>query len=425
MRPENPAAPALFLLAVNLTRRCNLACTHCYLDATTLAEGDEDELRTEEVRSLLDDVASLGHGTMVVLTGGEPLLREDLDVLIRYGTERGLPMVVGTNGMLLDDARVRALKAAGALGLGISLDSLDAARHDRFRGREGAWARTLAGIESCRRLGVDFQLHFSVTDANADELPAMAEFARGCGARSLNVFFLVCVGRAQTVSALTPHRYESLLAELIELQSAYPGLIVRPRCAPHFKRVAHQLRPQQALNRISGREGDGCIAGLHYARVNHRGGVTACPYIEQEVGSLRTGAFSALWSGAEAFARLREPALRGKCGVCEYRRLCGGCRARPLARGRGLMDADPLCGYRPLGGDVIEPLAASERAAPAWAAEAEQRLARVPVFLRTLVRTRAEAYVGGLGEPEVTTRHLSEMVAARFGSGAAPGRARG
>lgn len=421
MSPEQAATPALSLLAINLTRRCNLACAHCYLDATTLAGGDADELATHEVQALLEDVASLAQGTMVVLTGGEPLLRGDLDALIRHGTARGLPMVVGTNGTLLDEARVGALKAAGALGLGISLDSLDAASHDRFRGRDGAWARTMAGIECCRRLGMDFQLHFSVTDANAEELPAMAEFARSCGARSLNVFFLVCVGRGQTVSALAPHRYEALLAQLIELQSAYPGLIVRPRCAPHVKRVAHQLRPQQALNRISGREGDGCIAGLHYARVNHRGGVTACPYIEQEVGSLRTQRLSALWSGAEQFARLRAPALRGKCGACEYRRLCGGCRARPLARGGGLMDADPLCGYRPRGGDVIEPLAVAQ-AAPTWAADAEQRLERVPVFLRALVRKRAEAYVGGLGESEVKTRHLSEMVAARFGAGAAPGR---
>ena len=424
MAPEEQAAPALSLLAINLTRRCNLACAHCYLDATTLAEGDADELSTVQVQALLDDIASLGHGTMVVLTGGEPLLREDLDALIRHGTALGLPMVVGTNGMLLSEPRVRALKDAGALGLGISLDSLDAKRHDGFRGREGAWAQTLAGIECCRRLGMDFQLHFSVTEANADELAAMAEFARSGGARSLNVFFLVCVGRARTASALAPQRYEALLAELIGLQSEYPGLIVRPRCAPHYKRVAHQLQPRHAVNRISGREGDGCIAGVHYARVNHRGGVTACPYIEREVGNVRTSSLRALWAGAEDFARLRAPALRGKCGACEYRNLCGGCRARPLARGGGLMDADPLCGYRPRGGAPIEPLVGAAGDAPAWTAEAEQRLSRVPGFLRTLVKKRAEAYAGGLGDAQVTPRHLSEMLAARFGAGGPPGRTR-
>jgi radical SAM protein with 4Fe4S-binding SPASM domain len=318
------AAHDLSLLAINLTRRCNLACAHCYLDAKTLRHGDGDELSTTEVQALLDDVASLGHGTMVVLTGGEPLLRKDLEALIRHGSALGLPMVVGTNGMLLSERRVRSLKSAGALGLGISLDSLDPDRHDRFRGRTGAWAKTMAGIERCRRNGVDFQLHFSVTDANAHELPSMVEFARSCGARSLNVFFLVCVGRARSVMALAPQRYEAWLVDLIRTQAEHPDLIVRPRCAPHYKRIAHQLQPQAAINRISGREGDGCIAGVHYARVNHRGGVTACPYIEKEVGTIRESAFSALWAGAEDFARLRAPALEGKCGACEYRALCGG-----------------------------------------------------------------------------------------------------
>lgn len=418
--PENKGSPALSLLAINLTRRCNLACAHCYLDATTLRHGDGDELSTTEVQALLDDVAAQGQGTMVVLTGGEPLLRKDLETLIRHGSGLGLPMVVGTNGMLLTERRVRSLKNAGVLGLGISLDSLDAECHDRFRGRAGAWAKTMAGIERCRRISLDFQLHFSVTDANAHELPSMIEFAQTCGARSLNVFFLVCVGRAQSVMALAPQRYEELLADLIRAQAKYPNLIVRPRCAPHYKRIAHQLQPQAAINRISGREGDGCIAGVHYARVNHRGGVTACPYIEQEVGTIRDTAFSTLWANAEDFARLRSPVLGGKCGACEYRMLCGGCRARPLAAGGGLMDSDNLCTYRPQGRTLVPPIADGAEAAPRWTPEAEQRLARVPAFLRALVKKRAEAYVAGLGEGRVTARHLSDLAAARFGPAGPP-----
>ena len=420
MAPECKVSPALSLLAINLTRRCNLACAHCYLDAKTLLQGDGDELSTAEVRALLDDIATLGHGTMVVLTGGEPLLRKDLETIVRHGSALGLPMVIGTNGMLLTESRLRSLRGAGVLGLGISLDSLDPDCHDRFRGQAGAWAKTVSGIERCRRLGVDFQLHFSVTDQNANELPSMIEFARSCGARSLNVFFLVCVGRAQSVMALAPQRYEELLAELMRAQAKHPDLIVRPRCAPHYKRIAHQLQPQAAINRISGREGDGCIAGVHYARVNHRGGVTACPYIEQEVGSIRDTAFSALWADAEDFARLRAPALGGKCGACEYRALCGGCRARPLAQGGGLMDADDLCAYQPQGRALVQPIAASAGGAPQWSPEAEQRLARVPAFLRVMVKKRAETYVSGMGEDRVTARHLSDLAAARFGPAGPP-----
>lgn len=417
---ERKGSPALSLLAINLTQRCNLACAHCYLDAKTLRQGDGEELSAAEVQTLLDDVASLGHGTMVVLTGGEPLLRKDLEELIRYGSALHLPMVVGTNGMLLTESRLRSLKSAGVLGLGISLDSLDPERHDRFRGRAGAWAKTMAGIERCRRHGVDFQLHFSVTRANADELPSMIEFARSCGARSLNVFFLVCVGRAQSVLDLTPQRYEVLLADLLRAQAKHPDLIVRPRCAPHYKRIAHQLQPQAAINRISGREGDGCIAGVHYARVNHRGGVTACPYIEQEVGTIRDTALSALWADAEDFARLRAPALGGKCGACEYRALCGGCRARPLAKGGGLMDTDDLCAYQPQGRALVQPISGSASGSLRWSPEAEQRLARVPAFLRVMVKKRAETYVSGLGEDRVTARHLSDLAAARFGPAGPP-----
>jgi radical SAM protein with 4Fe4S-binding SPASM domain len=414
------AAPDLSLLAINLTRRCNLACAHCYLDAKTLCHGDGDELSTTEVQALLDDVAALRHGTLVVLTGGEPLLRKDLEALIRHGSALGLPMVVGTNGMLLSERRLRSLKSAGVLGLGISLDSLDPDCHDRFRGYAGAWAKTMAGIERCRRNGVDFQLHFSVTDKNAHELRSMVEFARSCGARSLNVFFLVCLGRARSVVDLTPERYEKVLVDLIQAQADYPGLIVRPRCAPHYKRVAYQLQPQAAINRISGREGDGCIAGIHYARVNHRGGVTACPYIEREVGNIQETAFSALWASAGDFVRLRSPTLGGKCGACEYRMLCGGCRARPLARGGGLMDADDLCAYQPQGGALVHPIASLVDGSLLWSADAERRLSRVPDFLRVMVRKRAEAYVSGLGEDRVTGQHLSDLAAARFGSAGPP-----
>ena len=415
------AVPDLSLLAINLTRRCNLACAHCYLDANTLRRGDGDELTTREVEALLEDVAALGHGTMVVLTGGEPLLRRDLETLIRHGSGLGLPMVIGTNGMMLSERRVQSLKSAGLLGLGISVDSLHAHYHDRFRGQHGAWAKTMAGIEHCRRNGVDFQLHFSVTEANANELPSMVDFAQNCGARALNVFFLVCVGRGQSMVDLTPERYEGLLVDLIRAQADHPDLIVRPRCAPHYKRIAHQLQPQAAINRISGREADGCIAGVHYARVNHRGGVTACPYIEQEVGTIRNVAFSALWAEAEDFLGLRTPVLGGKCGACEYRMLCGGCRARPLAKGGGLMDADDMCAYQPQSPELIALVVGSAKeGAPQWSAEAEQRLSRVPAFLRAMVRKRTEAYVMGLGEIRVVPGHMAALAAARFGQAGPP-----
>jgi radical SAM protein with 4Fe4S-binding SPASM domain len=405
----------LYLLAINLTRRCNLHCPHCYLDAGARRDGSRNELSTAEVQGLLDEVVGRSNETMVVLTGGEPLLRKDLEDIIAFGAERGLAMVVGTNGTALTDRRVRSLKQAGALGAGISVDSLDEHYHDQFRGLAGSWQKTLAGIEACRRHALSFQIHFSITDANAHELPAMIDFARACGARVLNIFFLVCTGRGESMSDISPLRYEQVLRALVATQPQHTDLIIRARCAPHFKRIAHQHDPDSRLNRISGRDGDGCIAGIHYCRITPEGGVTACPYIPDEAGNIRQQRFLDIWDHGSEFQRLRVPVLRGKCGDCEYHRLCGGCRARPRALDGDLMGADPLCAYVPQGGRAIVPLSDIEGPCIHWDSEASIRLARVPAFLRRLIKKRAEAYVAGLGEALVTADHLAILSARRFG----------
>lgn len=411
----------LSLLAINLTQRCNMRCTHCYLDAGQLCDGSENELSALEVKAVLDQVASRNWGTMVVLTGGEPLLRHDLEEIVAHGTARGLAMVVGTNGMALTEKRVVSLKQAGVLGVGISLDSLDQAYHDEFRGLAGSWQKTMAGIEACRSHDLSFQLHFSITEANADELPAMIDFARASGARVLNAFFLVCTGRGESMSDISPLRYERVLSQIVSAQKEYADIIIRARCAPHFKRIAHQQNPDSNLNRISGQDGDGCIAGTRYCRITPEGGVTACPYIPDEEGNIRQQNFLDIWDNAPNFKRLRAPVLRGKCGQCEYSQLCGGCRARPVAFGHDLMDEDVLCVYVPKNGAVLQPLSDTEHRDICWSSEAEQRLSRIPSFVRKMVKKRAEAYVAELGENEVTTEHLAALSARRFG-GNAPAR---
>lgn len=412
---------ALRLLALNLTRSCNLSCAHCYLDAESLPRATRGELTTTEVCDLLDDAAACGDGIMVVLTGGEPLLRRDLEDIVSHGTRLGMAMVVGSNGTMLTARRVTSLKRAGLLGAGISVDSLDAEKHDRFRGKEGSWSRTMAGIEECRHQGLSFQLHFSVSDMNVDEMPAIIDFAAESGARVLNVFFLVCTGRGSRFTDLSARRYENVLAQLVDAQAAHPGLIIRPRCAPQFKRVALQRRPDAPINRISGRDSDGCIAGTHYCRVTPAGAVTACPYLDDEAGNIRSESFADIWKTSPLFARLRHDRLGGACGSCEFRKLCGGCRARAVTAGADLMDEDPFCAYRPSGGAVIEPLDDAATSGLRWTREAETRISRVPGFLRQMVRKRAEAYVLELGEEAVTTVHLDALTARRFG-GAAPRR---
>ncbi len=414
-----PDTNDLYLLAVNLTRRCNLACAHCYLDAETLKQGSPDELKTDEVTALLDQIATRGTDTMVVLTGGEPLLRRDLEQLVSHGSELGLSVVVGTNGVLLSEHRVKSLQAAGAMGIGISLDSLDSSSHDDFRGHAGSWEKTLAGMEACRSNGLAFQVHFSVTEKNADEIGAMVDFATNVGAHVLNVFFLICTGRGESMSDITPQRYEQVLEELIDAQTK-TDLIIRARCAPHFKRVAYQRDPTARLTRADGYEGGGCLAGIHYCRVTPEGGVTACPFIPEVENNLREVSFWEIWDNSPTFSQLRNPQLGGKCGACDYRILCGGCRARPRALGGTLMDSDPWCVYEPGGDEVIQPLGVENHIKVNWSAEAEKRLSRVPGFLRKMVKKRAEDFVRETGESIVSVEHMATLAARRFGDDGPP-----
>jgi len=222
------------------------------------------------------------------------------------------------------------------------------------------------------------------------------------------------------MSNISAERYEATLSALLDAQSDHPELIIRARCAPHFKRIAHQRQPDSPLNRIAGRDGDGCIAGIHYCRVTPEGTVTACPYIERAEGNVRDQSFHEIWDHADGFRQLRNPTLGGRCGECEYGALCGGCRARPLAAGGDLMGEDPVCSHTPRGGPVIVPISDLEHYGVRWSESARLRLDRVPPFLRRLVKKRAESYVTELGEKIVTPEHLSALVAKRFGANPPP-----
>lgn len=391
-----------------------MKCRHCYLDAGTKDRGAADELSTREALGLIDQIADLCDETMIVLTGGEPLLRSDIETLAAHATARGLMTVIGTNGLGLTRKRVKSLLDAGVRAAGISVDSLTAEYHDRFRGLPGAWARTMAGIDECRAAGLMYQVHFSVTEENAGELDDMIAFCRSSGAAVLNVFFLVCTGRGETFTNITPQSYERVLKRVAQAAREEESLVVRARCAPHFKRMAMEVDPPLPVTQADGYDAGGCHAGTRYARITPEGGVTPCPYIEESVGSIRQSGFAQIWNEAPMFAALRAPKLEGKCGVCEYTQLCGGCRARPLARDGNLMGEDFLCGYQPEGGAVIAPMPRTSSNMP-WSEEARQRLLHVPAFVRRFVKRRAEDYARENGAGEVLGAHLDELAKRRFG----------
>lgn len=241
-----------YLIALNLTKRCNLKCDHCYLDATTKAGGGTDELSTEECFRLIDQIAEVNKGCLLVITGGEPLVRPDILDIARHAVALGFIVVFGTNGMLINDRMAKTLVEIGVMGVGISIDSLDPEKHDRFRGVPGAFASALAGIEACKRNGLQFQVHFSAQPMNYQELPAVVEWAHNLGARVLNVFFMVCTGRGEELTDITPQQYEEVLGYLVDCQDRYKDMLVRARCAPHFKRLAYEKDPNSPITKATG-----------------------------------------------------------------------------------------------------------------------------------------------------------------------------
>lgn len=404
--------PLPYLVAVNLTRRCNLACAHCYMDADQRSRPAPGELSDTDLLDLFRDLGTRAPGTILVLTGGEPLLHPGLENLVSGGRAAGLRMVLGTNGVLLTAEKAARLKAAGLEGMGISLDSVSAKSHDAFRGMVGAFARTTEAVRLCREAGLHAQIHFTVTRGNKAEIRAAVAMAKQLGAAIINFFFLVCVGRGESRMDLQPEEYETALREIAGLQGESQGILVQTRCTPHFKRVLHEADPENPYTRAAGYDGGGCLAASRYCRITPTGEVTPCPYIELSAGNVGNGGFWNIWDKSRLFTSLRDPQLlEGRCGGCEYKLLCGGCRARALVDAGNLMGEDPSCVYEPKGAAVIAPVYAAADATVDWTPEARERLGKVPLFLRSVVRKKLEARArveGGPVTAEMMARHRAE-----------------
>ncbi|MEE9202684.1 MAG: radical SAM protein, partial [Dehalococcoidia bacterium] len=373
------------LVSWNLTSACNLRCSHCYLDAGHRLEG---ELATDECCHIIDQMAALGT-EMVILTGGEPLLRKDIFAIARYASQKGILVVMGTNGVLIDEEVASSLKDSGLQGVGISLDSLHAQRHDSFRGVKGCWEGAVRGIDACVKQGLQVIVQTTATQWNYEEIPAMIDFAQSKGAVAFNLYYLVCTGRGEGLADITPQQYEESLAYVVEAQAHHPGIMVRAKCAPHANRIAHQRGAPLMASA-------GCPAGTSYLRITPEGQVTPCPYLPLVAGNLREVGLREIWEGSSILRELREPRLEGRCGACEYARVCIGCRARAWATGGAVMGEDPWCSYQPGGGS---PLLVDE---VAWTPEAESRLQRIPSFIRGRVKLAIEAQARGKGYTLIT-----------------------
>ena len=402
-RYSAPSIVSPFIVSWNITKRCNLKCAHCYLDATELA--GRAEATTKEARRYIDEIAGLNPHAMLILTGGEPLMRPDIFDISRYAATRGLTVAIGTNGVMLDNGTVRSLKENLVCGVGVSLDSASPAHHDRFRGMAGAWEATVRGMEALRSSGLDFQVQFTVTRENRHEVPAIIKLAEDAGARAVNIFFLVCTGRGSQMTDLTAAEYEETLNYLMAADVERKGsMMVRARCAPHILRIAEEKSARSPLKFMT----SGCIAGRGYLRISPEGFVTPCPYIPVTENSPRLGETTLrdICLTDPLLRSLASPALNGRCGDCEYAELCGGCRARALATTKDLMGEDNWCEYTP---KKTEGRRIMEEKELVWEDAALENLKKVPSFVRPMVKKGIEKYARGNGIERITTEVMEDI----------------
>jgi radical SAM protein with 4Fe4S-binding SPASM domain len=399
------------VVAWNLTKRCNLACSHCYISAGHWHDA-AGELSLAEVRRIADEILALNPAPVFILSGGEPLLRTDLEAIAEHCATKGATVVVGTNGTRLSDERISSLKQAGVSGVAISIDSLNERYHDRFRHGTGALSDTMAAVERLVQHRLDFIVQTTVTRGNRSELGAIAAWGAQRGAVAFNVYFLVETGRAEGMSALTPEENDDVLRELLELDQTYRGrMMVRSKCQPQIMRHVLQGEHESPLRNYATR----CPCGVQYCRITPEGKLTPCPYLPVEAGDLRRQSFGDIWRDSPVFQALRAGAPTGKCGACEYRGVCGGCRARAYARTGDLLASDDSCSYQPTGTvPVYAPATAVSYGSAAsdtlpWDDDARARMQRIPSFVRAVVVARVEQYARERGCARVSAELISEV----------------
>jgi len=316
----------MLIVAYEVTAACNLSCGYCRASASS--RPDPEELSTEEALAFLDSIAALK--PMLILSGGEPLLRPDIFLIARHGVSLGLRVSLASNGTTITQKVADEIAACGISRVSISLDGATPEKHDQSRG-EGSFQAALQGIE-CLRGKVDFQINNTLTSRNDSDIALIFDLAQKVGARALHFFFLVATGRGREDDLISPERQEQLLLE-IDRERAQRPIEVKVTCAPQYARITRHGK---------GHAG-GCLAGKSFVFVSRKGDVYPCGYFPLRTGNIREKNFIEIWENAPELCALRERALKGKCGRCSFAGICGGCRARAYAGTGDFLGPDPAC----------------------------------------------------------------------------------
>src|SRR3990172_4016947 len=341
-------------IAWEVTGRCNLNCIHCRASSSMFSH--DTDFTTEEARKLIDDITSFC-SPVLVLSGGEPLLRPDLFEIAKYGTEKGLRMCIATNGTLVTDDICEKMKESGIKIVSLSLDGSTAAVHDDFRKQPGAFDATLRAAGTFHRNGIKFIVNSSFAKRNQHDIAETYRLAKKIGAHAWYMFMIVPTGRGEEImnELISKEDYEEILAWHYQMEKNETDMLVRPTCAPHYYRVrlqkakeeGYKIQPRTLSFSTGG--GKGCICAQTIAFIDSKGNVQPCSYFPVVAGNVKKQHFREIWYRSELFESLREfEKYKGRCGECEYLNVCGGCRARADAVLEDYLEEEPFCDYVPI-----------------------------------------------------------------------------
>ena len=341
-------------IAWEITRRCNLRCVHCRSSSQLEVEGHPD-FSLDEAKRVLDDIRSYA-SPVVVLSGGEPLLRSDVFDIARYGTALGLRMCLATNGSLVTADTCRQITESGIRMVSLSLDGSTAAVHDDFRNQPGAFDGVMNAIRLFNAHNIDFLVNSSFTKRNQDEAPKIHQLVKSLGATAWYLFMIVPTGRGEEIMAelIPPDEYEAMLNWHYDMEKEEDELLVRPTCAPQYYRVVLQRAKQEGERfkrrtlKFSTGGSKGCLAGQLICMIDVDGNVLPCSYFPLPAGNIRHQSFREIWEESPLFLEMRDFAgYKDHCGRCEYLNVCGGCRARAWAVTGDYLAGEPFCSHRP------------------------------------------------------------------------------
>jgi radical SAM protein with 4Fe4S-binding SPASM domain len=342
--------PPPYLISYAITRKCNLKCKHCYSEATE--EPTPDELSTEEAKKLLDDITNWGV-KLLIFDGGEPLYRDDFFDIARHTSAKGLRVVIGSNGTLINADIAKRLKSSGIMAVQISIDGAEAQSHDWFRGETGSFNKALEGAIACKKAGLPFQFGMTIRRGTLDQIPDMLKLAIEFGAIAAEFFDLIQIPRVKKEipnEVLTPYERKEIMKWLAEAQTDCPIIIRVPGCPMYTlilqeKNIQPKHFPANLLKRIP-YYGRGCAAGMPngYLTILPNADVIPCMLLQVKLGNVREESITQIWENSQILAKLRDRnLLEGECNRCIYRDKCAGCRGRAYEVTDNILSTDPGC----------------------------------------------------------------------------------